>query len=137
MGRPLNKKYFGEPTPGGNEMKVRFNDGTGAVAGWVVKQLGSKRFRCTNGTLTADCLLVDKAQGDLLANEMSITVLDDSATPHRVVKIAAHTVTTASGTLESWTFDDSAVDGRVEMEEAGNNANVGNVALGGSDDFEV
>jgi len=43
MGRPLNKRFFGTPTAGGSEIKVRFR-ATGQVEanGWIVKQLGSK-----------------------------------------------------------------------------------------------
>ena len=61
MGRPLNKRFFGEPTADGNEIKVRFR-ATGEVEanGWIVKQLGSKKFRCYDGTNTMDCTLVDK-----------------------------------------------------------------------------
>ena len=45
MGRPLNKRFFGEPTAGGNEIKVDFHNGTAVVEGSIIKQLGSKKFR--------------------------------------------------------------------------------------------
>ena len=28
MGRPINKRFFGTPTAGGNEIKVDFHNGT-------------------------------------------------------------------------------------------------------------
>ena len=31
MGRPINKRFFGEPTSGGSEIKVQFHNGTAAV----------------------------------------------------------------------------------------------------------
>ena len=31
MGRPLNKRFFGEPTEAGNEIKVQFHNGTASV----------------------------------------------------------------------------------------------------------
>ena len=66
MGRPINKRFFGEPTAGGNEIKVRYRaTGEAEANGWIVKQLGSKKFRCYDGTNTMDCTLADKAQGTL------------------------------------------------------------------------
>ena len=93
MGRPLNKRNFGEPTPGGNEIKVQFHNGTGSVPGWIVRQRGSKRFLCSDGTNEAICTLVDKASAALAAGEMTITVLDDAATAKQVTKIAQHKAT--------------------------------------------
>ena len=45
MGRPINKRFFGTPTAGGNEIKVDFHDGSAVTEGYIVKQLGSKKFR--------------------------------------------------------------------------------------------
>ena len=119
MGRPLNKRYFGPPTAGGEEIKVQFHNGTGSVNGWIVKQLGSKKFRCTDGAATKDCFLVDKATGDVAADEMTITVLDDGGTARQVVKIAGRRVTLDTGATIPWNFTDATDDGAVEMEEAG------------------
>ena len=137
MGRPLNKRYFGPPTAGGDEIKVQFFNGTGSVNGWIVKQLGSKKFRCTDGTEVKDCFLVDKATGDILAGEMTITVLDDTSTPRQVTKIAGRKVTLDTGVSIAWNFSDSVVDGAVEMEEAGDDATIDNVdGAPDADDFE-
>ena len=60
MGRPLNKKYFGPPTAGGSEIKCDFYTGATITEGYIVKQLGSKKFRVaaigTPGT-KYDCFL--------------------------------------------------------------------------------
>ena len=119
MGRPLNKRYFGTPTDGGNEIKVQFYNGAGSVNGWIVKQLGSKKFRCTDGTETKDCFLIDKASGQLAAGEMTITVKDDENWMQQVTKIAGRKVTTGAGASIAWNFSESAADGAAEMEEAG------------------
>ena len=119
MGRPLNKRYFGPPTAGGNEIKVQFHNGTGSVNGWIVKQLGSKKFRCTDGTAVKDCVLVDKASAAIAAGEMSIVVKDDGGTARQVTKIAGRKVTLDTGDVIAWNFSDSNADGAVEMEEAG------------------
>ena len=119
MGRPLNKRNFGAPTTGGNEMKVQFHNGSASVAGYIVKQKGTKKFLCSDGTTEAICFLVDKASGALAAGEMTITVKDDAAAVKQVTKIAAHKATIDTGESIGWTFDDSAADAKVEMEEAG------------------
>ena len=121
MGRPLNKRFFGAPTTGGNEIKVQFHNGTASVNGYIVKQLGSKKFRCTDGISEKDCFLVDKAAAAIAAGEMSIVVKDDAGAVKQVTKIAGKRVTLDSGETIAWGFDSyNQVTGAVEMEEAGN-----------------
>ena len=119
MGRPLNKRFFGTPTNLGNEIKVQFHNGTGSVNGWIVKQLGSKKFRCTDGTETKVCTLVDRLTGAIAAGEMTITVKDDGGIARQVIKIAGRKVTLDTGVSIAWNFSESAYDAAVEMEEAG------------------
>ena len=129
MGRPLNKRFFGAPTTGGNEIKVQFHNGTASVNGYIVKQLGSKKFRCTDGIIEKDCFLVDKAAAAIAAGEMSIVVKDDAGAVKQVTKIAGKRVTLDSGETIAWGFDSyNQVTGAVEMEEAGN-AGVAAVAV--------
>jgi hypothetical protein len=130
MGRPLNKRFFGEPTVGGNEIKVRFfATGQAEANGWIVKQLGSKKFRCTDGTNTEDCTLVDASQGTLTAGDMTITV-DDGGTARQVTKIAGRMVTLDNGSKINWDF--TGTGDVVEMEEAGDDDSFTN-----ADDFEA
>ena len=124
MGRPLNKKFFGAPTAGGSEIKVQFHNGTKSVNGYIVKQLGSKKFRCTDGVATTDCFLVDKAAGAIAAGEMSIVVKDDAGAVKQVTKISAKKVTLDTGATISWNFSDATDDASVEMEEAGDASEV-------------
>lgn len=128
MGRPLNKRYFGEPTAAGNEIKVQFHNGTSSVPGWIVKQTGSKRFVCSDGTNEETCYLVDKAAGAIAAGEMSLTV-DDNGAPKQVVKIAGRKVTLDDGTTQAWDFTGTGTT--VEIEEAGDDS-----ALTNADNFE-
>jgi hypothetical protein len=133
MGRPINKRFFGEPAAGGNEIKVRFRaTGETEANGWIVKQLGSKKFRCTDGTDVEDCTLADKAQGTLAAGDMTITVKDDGGTARQVTKIAGRMVTLDTGARIAWNFDDANNDGAVEMEEAGTDD-----SFTSADDFEA
>ena len=124
MGRPLNKKFFGAPTAGGSEIKVQFHNGTKSVNGYIVKQLGSKKFRCTDGVATTDCLLVDKAAGAIAAGEMSIVVKDDAGAVKQVTKISGKKVTLDTGTTISWNFSTATDDAAVQMEEAGDASEV-------------
>ena len=128
MGRPLNKRYFGAPTSGGNEIKVQFHNGTASVNGYIVKQLGSKKFRCTDGVIEKDCFLVDKAAADIAAGEMSIVVKDDAGAVKQVTKISGRKVTLDSGASIAWNFSAATDDGAVDMVEAGN-AGVAAVAV--------
>jgi hypothetical protein len=138
MGRPLNKRFFGTPTAGGNEIKVQFHNGTGSVNGWIVKQLGSKKFRCTDGTVVKDCFLVDKSaanantQAAVTAGEMTITVSDYDGALKQVTKIAGRKVTIDTGETVAWNFVAATAAGAVEMEEAGTADD-----FTGADDFEV
>ena len=133
MGRPLNKRYFGEPTAGGNEIKVRYRaTGQAEANGWIVKQLGSKKFRCTDGTNTEDCTLADVSQGSLDEGDMTITVKDDGGTARQVTKISGRMVTLDSGDKIAWNFSNATDDGAVEMEEAGTADD-----FTGADDFEA
>ena len=133
MGRPLNKRNFGTPTAGGNEIKVRYRaTGQAEANGWIVKQLGSKKFRCYDGTNTMDCYLVDKAQGTLAVGDMTITVKDDGGTARQVTKISGRMVTLDSGEKIAWNFTDATDDNAVEMEEAGTADD-----FTGADDFEA
>jgi len=144
MGRPLSKKYFGPPTATGTEIKLQFHfGGAGSVNGWIVKQTGSKRFVCTDGTATKECYLVPKATGDLVDGEMSISVKDDAGTVYQVSKITAHRVTlgvpgdgVGEGSTIAWNWSDVTDDGYAEMEEAGDDTVITNVSTD-EDDFEA
>ena len=138
MGRPLNKRFFGTPTEAGNEIKVQFHNGAASVNGWIVKQLGSKKFRCSDGTVERDCFLVDKSAADgatpaaVTAGEMTITVKDDAGALKQVTKISGKKVTLDTGATIAWNFSAATDDGAVEMEEAGTADD-----FTGADDFEV
>jgi len=132
MGRPINKRHFGTPDAG-SDFKVRFrpDDTAGELNGWIVKQVGSKRFKCTDGTNTAICTLADKNQGALANGDMSISVKDsaNSDAISQVTKITGRRVTLSAGTQIPWDF--TGTGATVEMEEAGTDA-----SFTSADDFE-
>ena len=118
MGRPINKRHFGTPDSG-LDFKVRYHHGSEAD-GWIVKQVGSKRFKCTNKAGNDyTCVLVDKNEGSLALGEMSISIKDsaDSNAIKQVTKITGRRVTLSGGTQIPWDF--TGDNATVEMEEAG------------------
>ena len=146
MGRPLNKRLFGVegvgPTAAGNEIKVNFHNGSGVKEGYIVKQLGSKKFRVeeieTAGTF--DCTLkTGVLPAALSSGEMAISVQGVDSETYGVSKIAGRKVTLAApsatgsnaldGTSIRWALTGSAATGLVRMEEAGDDN-----TLSGSDD---
>lgn len=127
MGRPLNKRNFSADA--NDNIKVQFHNGSSSVAGYIVKQKGSKKFvvKAYNSATEFTCQLVDKASASLVAGEMSITVKLDDTTVEQVTKISAHRIT-ASGVSYPWNYSTSTSDGAVEIEEAG--TDTANVAAG-------
>jgi hypothetical protein len=120
MGRPLSKQQlFGANES--NNIKVQFHNGTESVKGYILEQTGSKRFRCVDADGNeAVCYLKAKASGDLEEGEMSITVLDDNEDAYQITKIARHRVSyDGVGISAPWTFEADLNDGKVQMEEAG------------------
>ena len=146
MGRPLNKRLFGVegvgPTAGGNEIKVNFHNGTAVKEGYIVKQLGSKKFRVeeieTAGTF--DCTLkTGVLPAALTSGQMSISVQGADAETYGVAKITGRKVVlaqpsaTGSNALDGeslkYVLTGSAATGIVRMEEAGDDN-----TLSGTDD---
>ena len=117
MGRPINKRNFG--LTAANNLKVQFFNGTASVAGYIIKQKGSKKFLCSDATgIQAICFLVSKAANALTVGEMTVSVKLDNGTVAQVTKISSHTVT-VNGAKMLWNFSTSTSDGAVQVEEAG------------------
>ena len=124
MGRPLNKRYFGADL--GNNIKVHFHNGTDIVSGYIVKQVGSERFICSdvNG-VQVNCLMVAKSFNDISVGEMAMTVKFDDGTVAHPSKIAGE-VMTVNNQIIHWTFDPSSSDAFCQMDEAGTDTNLTN-----------
>lgn len=72
MGRPVNKRYFGDPV-GGTQLKVEADTGNGASeVAYILAQKGTNEFKVTDGTTALDCRLVDKAFAAIAEGEMVI-----------------------------------------------------------------
>jgi len=143
MGRPLNKRLFGAPTAGGNEIKVNFHNGTAVKEGYIVKQKASKKFVCeeieTAGEFTC-VLTTGKLPAALAEGEMAISFKMDDGETYTVSKISGRkaTLSAPSGTGSNaydglsvaWNFATSLADGAAQVEEAGDD----NTLTGTDDD---
>lgn len=146
MGRPLNKRFFGEPTAAGNEIKVNFHNGSSVVEGHIVKQRGSKKFVVApigaSDTEYTCTLVWDDVPANLSAGEMSISFKMDDAETYLARKIAGRKATLVApagsagsnaydGQSVAWNFSTSVVDGAAQVEEAGDDDD--NTATTGDD----
>jgi hypothetical protein len=149
MGRPLNKRLFAVPNVGpgaatGNEIKVNFHNGTAVKEGYIVKQVGSKKFVCeeigTAGEFTCT-LTTGKLPANLAEGEMSILVNAADNERYTVSKISSRRVTlsapSATGnniydnTTKYWLLGAGPLnEPYVRLEEAGDD----NVLIGVDDD---
>ena len=59
MGRPLNKKLFGDPSAPGNQFNVEawIPGGSGAVSAWILRQHTNTTYLVTDGGDTGRCRL--------------------------------------------------------------------------------
>ena len=101
----------------GNQISVRFTetvyDGMGNPTtteynGWIVKQVGARRFKCTDGSHTEICKLVNKANSSLGIKEMTITATRHTSATFKVAKITDKKVTDFSGNVYAWKFTGAA-----------------------------
>lgn len=132
MGRPLNKRLFGTPTAAGSEIKVNFHNNTAVKEGYIVKQVGSKKFVCeeigTAGEFTC-VLTTGKLPAALAAGEMAISFKMDDEETYTVSKITGRKATLSApsatganlydGKSVPWNFATSTSDGAAQVEEAG------------------
>lgn len=88
MGRPVNKRFFGE---GDGKLQVTRHFFTGQSEAsekcWILAQRSVNKFKVTDGTNTEILTLVNKTAGTLIAGEMSIDGVLDDSTVVQITKI--------------------------------------------------
>ena len=105
---PINKKYFGS-----SGIQIVYNNGTASVLGYIVKQLGTKRFKVTsNGTTTYDVVLANTTSlaESLTPGHMTIPVTTPSGLKY-VQSIYSTTLVTTDSTHYSWTLTPNGLAG--------------------------
>lgn len=78
MGRPLNKKWFGNPTGPGSQINVEafIPGGSGVVTAWIVNQKSNTTYTITDGTHTGRCKLQAAALTAAGQCRISVTPFD-------------------------------------------------------------
>jgi hypothetical protein len=89
----------------GNQVMPRVKIGSSSNAdGSILRQKGRKKFLVTDGSNEGVCSLVNKADGSLLDNEMSITATRSTAATFRAKRISNRYVWDFSDNRYLWTF---------------------------------
>lgn len=100
MARPLKETYFGT---GDEAISVRFHNGTEVVNGHIVKQIGSRRFRVSDGVVEKDCVLADTTEVAEALTDLFCTLTVETQTGDEFVKrILGNKVVTTEGQVIIW-----------------------------------
>ena len=120
MGRPLNKRFFGLLADGTNiTVNCQVGSNAESATGYILRQRSPKRFivndkKTGTNKLVGDteagnsqgnvgvCQLVDKADGALDANEMSIMGYTANGTGIRLAKLFNKIVVDFNGNRYKW-----------------------------------
>ena len=95
----------------GAQIQIRCKIGSNAEAdGYIVRQKGSRKFLVTDGTNTGVCVVVDKNDAALGADEMTITVILPDSGTDRLERISNKFGITHSGVKVALSFTDIADD---------------------------
>lgn len=97
---PVNSRYFG---PEDNKISVLFHNGVSVVQGYVIKQMGTTRFRVSDGFVMRD---VDLAKNlldieDIIEGQGTIAINTNTG-PAYVARIGAETLRTTDGRKLNW-----------------------------------
>ena len=122
MGRPINKRYFG-PLDDGTNLTINCQVGTNSESqtGYIIRQRSSDKFlvndtkdgtkKTPSGSGTGNvsvCTLVDKADGDLGANEMSIVGYITGGSQVRIKKFYNRTCRDFNNVRYKWSVQNDS-----------------------------
>jgi len=120
MGRPLGKRFFGDPevpdqrsvgSETENNFRVECNTGNGAVdTGYIIAQKGSNKFRVTDETTELNCRLVNKATSALAEGEMVLFGSDGTGNRIPLKKISLHKATDYNNNQYTWEIQDDSTE---------------------------
>ena len=112
MGRPVNKRNFGDPADGTN-LTVRAYIGSAVdEQAYIVDQRGTNKFTVSNnaGSATAVCRLVNKATDSVASGEMVIEGFDAGGVRRVVKKLFNRTATDFDNNRYTWELEDDSTD---------------------------
>ena len=121
MGRPLNKRYFGTTGTGtgtglltGNNLPIRFKSGGTVYEGFIVKQVGSRRFKCStdDGTTAVEkCLLTAGTSSDPANNGEAVLLgLLNGSQPISIRRLTNRIAIDFSSNRYKWTLTDDSTE---------------------------
>jgi len=112
MGRPVNKRNFGDQADGTNITVRAYVDGGIDEKAYIVDQRGTNKFTVSNnaGTATAVCRLVNKATASIAAGEMVIEAMDTGGGRKVVQKLFNRTAVDFDNTRYTWELEDDSTD---------------------------
>ena len=113
MGRPIKKINFGSPVGAAKGIVVSafVPTGSSAVAGYIVKEVGSKSYRVTTSQGTGKCRLVEAASAP---GEMTIVGFDGNDTI-RIRKLTQHNAIDFTGKRYTWQLVNDSTEDYIEL----------------------
>jgi hypothetical protein len=112
MGRPVNKRNFGDPADGTNLTVRAYIDGGIEEQAFIVDQRGTNKFTVEENTggETAVCRLVNKATDSLTAGEMVIEGFDTNGGRKVIQKLFNRTAVDFDNNRYTWALEDDSTD---------------------------
>jgi len=118
MGRPINKKWFGQVGLGtgtglntGNTLPIIANVGAGQFNGYILKQRATRKFKVESidQTQSGNVTLVDKTTG-VLAGEGALVGIIIGTGPVAIKKLTRHHAVDFTGHKYTWTLQDDSTE---------------------------
>ena len=116
MPRPLHKRNFSNAA--NTSIKVTYHNGSTTVTGYVVKQLGSKKFRVTtDGTTTFDVTLAQNSTlaGTLTAGYCTITCAPHGGGTKYIMNVTSKKCVTTDGSVYTWQYTATDAAGQARI----------------------
>ncbi len=118
MGRPLNKSHFGNAD---GKLAVQYFDGNSVVTGYIVSQLGSKRFVVASDDSAISNIAVLSPDLSISTNEMTIyayPVVNGAVSnvAQHVTSISSNYVLTVEGNHYLWSNAAPTLDGYAQLQ---------------------
>jgi hypothetical protein len=112
MGRPVNKRYFGDPADGTNITVRAYIDGGIEEQAFIVNQKGTNKFTVEENTggETAICRLVNKATASIAAGEMVLEGFNTDGQRVVVQKLFNRTAVDWDNNRYTWELEDDSTD---------------------------
>lgn len=112
MGRPVNKRNFGDPADGTNLTVRAYIDGGIEEQAFIVNQKGTNKFTVEENTggETAICRLVNKATADIAAGEMVIEGMNLAGERVVLKKLFNKTAVDWNANRYTWELENDSTD---------------------------